>query len=219
VGLAAKWTQKRGVVVIDARNYEANEVLKDGQRVTIRAIRPDDKEHILKAFPEVDKNSLYLRFFKFKKDISDQELRFLTEVDFINHMALVVFAHVNGRDKLIGGGRYIAYGDPVKSHRAEVAFLVHDNYHGQGIATIIMKHLVIIARSHGISEFEADVLPENKSMLAVFSHAGLTMSTSRIDNVIHIVLSLSSDFEHRGAKVPEVGSKQRRKVMGTPDKK
>jgi RimJ/RimL family protein N-acetyltransferase len=186
--------------VIDARNYEVNALLKDGQKVTIRAIRPDDKEHILEAFPELNKNSLYLRFFKFKKDISDEELMFLTEVDFIHHMALVVFTRVNDKDKLIGGGRYITYDDPAKSHRAEVAFLVHDNYHGQGIATIIMKHLVIIARSHGISEFEADVMPENKSMLSVFSHAGLTMSTSRIDNVIHLILSLPSDLNHRGHK-------------------
>jgi RimJ/RimL family protein N-acetyltransferase len=179
--------------MIDARNYDVKEILRDGQSVTIRAIRPDDKALLLEGFHEVSQYSLYLRFFQMKKEMTDQELKFLTEVDFIHHVALVAITDLNGRDKLIGGGRYVAYDDPGKPYRAELAFMVHDKYQGHGIATLIMKHLLVIARDQGISQFEAEVLAENEKMLTVFSHTGLTMSRSRLNEVIHVTLSLSAD--------------------------
>ena len=56
---------------------------------------------------------------------------------------------------------------------AEVALSVEEDYHGQGIATRILNHLVRIAREKGVDQFEAEVLPGNTSMLAVFSRIGL----------------------------------------------
>jgi RimJ/RimL family protein N-acetyltransferase len=179
--------------MIDARSYEANETLRTGQPVTIRAIRPEDGTQILEEFRELDSHSLYMRFFEMKKEISDSELKFFTEVDFINHVALVAVTEVDGKARVIGGGRYFAYDHPAKIRSAEVAFLVHDLYQGQGLATLIMKHLLIIARDSGIAQFEAMVLPRNAKMLSVFSRTGLPTRSSRLDDVIHITLSLSPD--------------------------
>jgi len=181
--------------MIDARNYEAKETLRDGQTVTIRAIRADDKALLLEGFHEVSQYSLDLRFFQMKKEMTNRELKFLTEVDFIHHVALVAVADVNGRDKLIGGGRYVADDDPEKPYRAQLAFMVHDQYQGHGIATLIMKHLLVIARDKGVSQFEAEVLAQNRKMLTVFSHTGLPMSTSHLKDVIHVTLSLITEKE------------------------
>ena len=129
----------------------------------------------------MDQYSRYLRFFKTKSAITDQELKYLTEVDFIDHVALVAVANLDDEAKIIGGGRYFAYDHPAKIRSAEIAFMVHDRYQGQGIATSLLKHLLIIARDGGIAQFEAEVLPENAKMLAVFSRTGLPMSVLRVE--------------------------------------
>ena len=179
--------------MIDPRTYKAIETLRNGQVVTIRAIRPEDRKLLMEAFPEMDQHSLYLRFFSTKNSISEEELKHYTEIDFIDHVALVVVVDLDSKAKIIGGGRYFAYDHPGKIRSAEVAFMVLDRYQGQGIATMIMKHLRMIARENGIAQFEAEVLVENAKMLAVFSRAGLPMSKSRLDEVFHITMALASD--------------------------
>ena len=177
--------------MINAREYKAAETLRSGQMVTIRAIRPEDRTLLLEEFSEIDQYSLYLRFFETKNAITDEELKYFTEVDFVDHVALVVIADIGDKAKIIGGGRYIAYDRPAKVRIAEVAFMVHDRYQGQGVATLLLKHLLLIARDGGIAKFEAEVLPENARMLAVFSRAGLPMSVLRVDDVLRVTLTLS----------------------------
>lgn len=168
------------------------ETLRTGLLITIRAIRPEDGKLILEGFPELDQYSLYLRFFQFKHGITDQEIKYLTEVDFINHVALVAVIDLANQAKVVGGGRYFAHQNAAKVRSAEIAFMVHDQYQGQGIATLIMKHLLIIARADRISQFEAEVLAENAKMLAVFSRSGLPMSvTHGGSGVLNVTLALS----------------------------
>jgi RimJ/RimL family protein N-acetyltransferase len=177
--------------MMDIRNYQVVETLRSGQPITIRAIRPEDGTLIFEGFSELDQHSLYLRFFQFKRTITDQEIKYLTEVDFVDHVALVAVADPIDKAKVIGGGRYFAYQHRAKIRSAEIAFMVHDLYQSQGIATLIMKHLLIIARADRISQFEADVLSENAKMLAVFSRTGLPMSVTRVGGgVLHVTLTL-----------------------------
>jgi hypothetical protein len=61
--------------VIDVRNYSAAETLKDGSPVTVRAIRAQDRQGVLDAFGELDRDSVYTRFFSFKKGLTDAEFR------------------------------------------------------------------------------------------------------------------------------------------------
>jgi RimJ/RimL family protein N-acetyltransferase len=68
---------------------------------------------------------------------------------------------------------------------------VEEDYHGQGIASRILGHLVRIAREKGVSQFEADVLPGNKAMLAVFARSGLPMKKNLEADAFHVSLSLT----------------------------
>ncbi|MCF7733711.1 MAG: GNAT family N-acetyltransferase [Akkermansiaceae bacterium] len=95
-----------------------------------------------------------------------------------------------GRDAIIGGGRYVTFNRPA-GRSAEVAFLVEEDYSGLGIAGRILKHLTRIAREKGISQFEAEVLPRNKAMLAVFRRSALPMKLTPADDTIHVTLSLN----------------------------
>lgn len=76
--------------------------------------------------------------------------------------------------------------------RAEVAFSVDDGHQGQGIASAVIRHLTGIARAAGLSEFRAEVLPENAPMLAVFSRCGLAMRQTREGGVVHVTLALTA---------------------------
>lgn len=174
----------------DLRSYHAVEQLKNGLAVTVRAIRPDDKERLTEAFRNLERESVYTRFFGFKSELTKEELKTATEVDFENVVALVV-TKTDGQDEtIIGSGRYIAGDAPGGQRHAEVAFAVEEDYHGLGIASRILRHLIAIARDKGIAAFEADVLPENKAMLAVFARCGLAMSQSREDGIVHVTFQL-----------------------------
>ena len=84
----------------------------------------------------------------------------MTEVDFIDHVALIAITDLIDNAKTIGDGRYFAYDHPDEARSAEIAFMVLDRYQGQGIATSTIKHLLVIARANRITQFEAEVLPE-----------------------------------------------------------
>ena len=176
--------------MIEANAFEETETLKNGVTVKIRAIRPADKAAITDAFGRLDPESVYTRFFQFKKSLSDQELKETTEVDFENVVALVVTIESEGKETIIGGGRYLAF-DRSGGRSAEIAFMVEDDYKGFGIAGRILKHLARIARGKGVSQFEADVLPQKKAMLAVFSRSGLPIKQAQTEGVVHVTLSLT----------------------------
>ena len=113
------------------------------------------------------------------------------EVDFQKTVALVVTIPARGgEDAIIGAGRYIMYDPTSDLRRAEIAFTVEEDYQGQGIASGILRHLIHIAREKGVLQFEAEVLPENKAMLAVFARCGLPMKKTLEGGTVHVSLSL-----------------------------
>src|SRR5258707_6338166 len=146
-------------------DFSAIEHLRDGREVEIRALRPDDKDDMLAAVGRTGMKSLQRRFFAVKRGFSEKEIAFFMNIDFSNHVALIALADEDGRRVIIGGGRYIV----VEPGRAEIAFVVIDAYQGQGIGTLLMRHLAAIARSAGLKELIAEVLPENMAMRKVFS--------------------------------------------------
>jgi GNAT superfamily N-acetyltransferase len=162
------------------------ERLRNGQTVTLRAIRPDDKERVLKAFHALEAQSVYTRFFSMKRELGAEDLRRLTEVDQVRDVALVATA--GEEETFIGGGRYVSDGAG-----AEVAFTVAEDYKKLGIATRLLRHLAGIARGNGIARFEAYVLPENAAMLGVFERSGLPMTTRREDGQVRVTLRLDAN--------------------------
>lgn len=179
--------------MIDAQDYRVEDRLKNGTAVTIRAIRPDDKARIVEAFGNLDPESIYTRFFRYKSELTDEELKTVTEVDFENTVALVVtIPAAGGEEIIIGAGRYVLYNPQDTLRSAEVAFTVEEDYQGQGIASRIMRHLIHIARETGVVRFEAEVLPKNMAMLAVFERSGLPMKRSFEDGAVHVTLSLAA---------------------------
>jgi RimJ/RimL family protein N-acetyltransferase len=169
-----------------AAEYSAVENLRDGRRVEIRALQPNDRDGLVAAVGRTSSQSLYRRFFGAKRHFTEAETKFFLNVDFVGHVALVAVVEEDGRAAIVGGGRYIA----AKPGQAEVAFAVVDQYQGQGIGAALLRHLVVIARQAGLRELIADVLPDNKAMLTVFEKSGLHLDAKRESRTVHVTLQL-----------------------------
>jgi RimJ/RimL family protein N-acetyltransferase len=171
----------------EAADYSAVEHLRDGRPIEIRALRPDDRAEMLAAVGRTSTQSLQRRFFAPKKGFSEQELAFFLNIDFESHVALVAQIDEDKSPAIVGGGRYIV----VRPGQAEIAFVVVDTYQGQGIGTILMRHLAVLARDAGLNELIAEVLPENTAMLKVFSKFGFRRGPNQEPRVVHLTKPLS----------------------------
>ncbi len=175
----------------DVRSYSVEETLKNGTAVKIRGVRADDKKRISEAFRKLETESIYKRFFQYKKALSDEELKAATEVDFENEIALMVTIGEKESETIIGAGRYVAFDAAGAQRSAEVAFMVEEDYQGLGIASITLRHLAGIAKDKGIAQLHAEVLRENGGMLAVFKRSGFPMKQESAEGVVHVTLSLT----------------------------
>jgi GNAT superfamily N-acetyltransferase len=171
---------------LEAAKYEGMEVLRDGRQFKIRALRPDDRGRLLAAVGRSSAESLYRRFFSPKRGFTEEQIAHFVNVDFVNHVALVAALEEPWRDVIVGGGRYIV----VQPGKAEVAFVVIDDYQGQGLGTALMRHLTLIAREAGLKELIAEVLANNISMLKVFEKSGWPLSTTREAGAVHVSMQL-----------------------------
>jgi len=174
-------------ISLEVAKYEAVETLRDGRRLSVRALKSDDRAGLLSAVSQSSSQSFYRRFFSPKRNFTEDEIAYFTDVDFVGHVALVAELEENDRGVIIGGGRYIL----VEPKKREVAFVVVDRYQEQGVGTALMHHLVAIARHLGLKELTAEVLADNMSMLKVFEKSGLRVKTTRDAGVIHVALGFS----------------------------
>jgi GNAT superfamily N-acetyltransferase len=181
--------RKRTSSLSDTANYSCIESLRDGRRMEIRALRPDDRDELLAAVKRIAAPSLYRRFFGIKRNFTETEIAFFLTVDFVDHVALVSVVDEGGKPTIVGGGRYVM----VEPGKAEVAFAVIDQYQNQGIGAALMRHLGMIARDAGLAELVAEVLPENLPMLKVFEKSGYCSSMKREARVIHVRLQLPQE--------------------------
>jgi RimJ/RimL family protein N-acetyltransferase len=161
--------------------------LRDGRRVLIRAIRPDDRAGLLSAVRRSSEQSRFRRFFSFRNEFSEREIAYFVDVDFVRHVALVALTEAAGTPEIVGGARYIQGG----SGSAELAFAVVDAWQGQGLGAALLRHLARLARAAGLQSLEAEVLPENQPMLKVLQRGGFPVRMERRADAVHVRLDLT----------------------------
>jgi GNAT superfamily N-acetyltransferase len=173
-----------------AGDFVRSETLRNGLAVTIRPLRSDDRQRIAEAIQRLGPESIYTRLFTYRTELTQAGLDRIMSVDPAHAAALVVTAGEGDSETVIGTGRYIESAPGHTERTAEIAFVVEEDYQGLGIAGRLLHHLADVARTRGIVAFEADVLAENKSMLAVFARSGLPMRKERDGGTVHVTLSL-----------------------------
>lgn len=139
--------------------------LRDGTEVVVRPIRTVDKQLLARAMAMLSRESARLRFLAPKSKLSSGELRYLTEIDYIDHYALVAVMADDPR-RLAAVGRWVRATDDPAS--AELAIVVGDSLQGQGLGTALGRALAQAARARGVHRFTALVLAENTAAPKLF---------------------------------------------------
>lgn len=171
-----------GRIVVGPKEVRTTMVLDDGTLISFRAMNPTDEPATRDLFYSLSRETIYYRYMQHLKRIPRKQLRNFVYVDHRNEVAIVGTIPAAHGEEIIAIGRY--YLDQ-KTNRAEVAFVVRDDWQNRGIGTFIMKHLANIAKRNGIAGFTAEVLRDNRPMQAVINHSGFKVRSQLQNGVIH----------------------------------
>jgi RimJ/RimL family protein N-acetyltransferase len=144
--------------------------LRDGRRVRIRPLVPGDREEIARALDRMSSQSLYFRFHRVVKRLSDAELQYLADVDQERHVAWGAIALDEPARPGIGVARFVRDADDPS--RAQVAIGIIDAYHRAGLGRVLLQTLLVTAAQVGVQTLVADVLSANVAALRLFQAAG-----------------------------------------------
>ena len=162
-------------------------LLADGTTIEIRAARPGDFDAVRDMHTKMSPDNLYLRFFSFSTIAAEREAHRVCREPAPDHDALL--ALLDG--EVVGCSSYECADDG--SGSAEVAMAVADEVHSRGVGTLLLEHLISLARSHGVHAFTAETLVENALMLQVFADAGLPVHRTLADGVYDFTFPLPAD--------------------------
>jgi acyl-CoA synthetase (NDP forming)/GNAT superfamily N-acetyltransferase len=168
--------------------WSSTVVLGNGDTALIRPMTPADREPLRDFHARQSRDSQYRRYFSAKPMLSDAELDHFTTLDYRDRVALVA----ERRGDFIGWASYERW--PNRDD-AEAAFQVDDEQQGKGVATLLLEHLAAIARTNGINRFTAEILADNRPMLAVFARAGWPLQRRFDSGVVDVDFSLDDTAE------------------------
>jgi GNAT superfamily N-acetyltransferase len=154
--------------------------------VRIRPITPGDKPDLQAGLQRLSRRSQQLRFLQPKPRFTSAELRYLTEVDGHDHVALVA----EDAHGIAAVGRFVR--DPADPTSAEIAVTVCDDHQGQGLGTLLGLALADEARSVGVQHFTAIMAPDNIVALRLFRRLSLRLRTEIHHGVREMVADLAA---------------------------
>jgi acyl-CoA hydrolase/GNAT superfamily N-acetyltransferase len=171
-----------GRLFVGPEEVRTTTVLDDGTLIGFRAMGPTDEPATRDLFYSLSLETLYYRYMSHLERIPRKQLRNYVYIDHRNEVAIVgTLREAHGEEIIAIGGYYLDQ----KTNRAEVAFIVRDDWQRRGIGSFIMKHLTNIAKRNGIAGFTAEVLTGNKAMQAVIANSNLKVRRSLGDGVFH----------------------------------
>jgi GNAT superfamily N-acetyltransferase len=152
-----------------ARSLAFHGVLRDGRRVRVRPISPGDKGRLVDALLRMSARSRHLRFHQHRMALTDDELRYLTELDYRRHVAWGAMASDEPGRPGVGVARLIR--DP-DGDAAEFSVTVVDAWQGVGLGKLLLQTLMVSAAEYGVTRLVGHVLRENEPALRMFHHVG-----------------------------------------------
>jgi acetyltransferase len=153
--------------------------VKDGWRVFVRPIRPEDEPLIHEFLHHVTSHDLRLRFFAPMKEFSHEFIARLTQLDYARAMAFVAFDEIT--NELLGVVR--VHSDSIYES-GEYAILLRSDLKGRGLGWALMQMIIEYARSEGLKAISGDVLTENTVMLAMCRSLGFEVKSDPTEHDI-----------------------------------
>jgi len=158
-------------------------LLTDGTTLTIRRAGPGDYEAVKRLHEAMSPENLYFRFFSASRVSAEREaLRVCTE----DRPGMVALVGLLG-DELAGVASYELTGDGAAAEvEVEVEVAVADSMHRHGVASLLLEHLVSLARARGVKVLSAEVLAENYAVQHVLSDSGLALIRRTSNGVVEV---------------------------------
>jgi RimJ/RimL family protein N-acetyltransferase len=149
--------------------------LRSGDVVRVRPVRPDDGPALARAYANLGEQSRYRRFFTVMPELPDATLKTAVDVDHVDQEALVAVPLLS--TEIVGECRFIRL--PDQPDTAEVGVTVVDGWQGRGLGPTLLARLSECAAAAGIEYFTAEILAENRTMLALLPDLGQVETESR----------------------------------------
>lgn len=166
--------------------YEKDVLLKDGTRIRIRPILADDSGRCFGLVSSLSTADSRLHFHHFPEETDLAAVNRLCAVDHDNTFALVAEAPGISPD-MVGMARYYRL---LNKDTAEIVIAIEKSFQGKGIGTELLGALAEAARDHGITTFEADVIPDNEAAVAILRKYGFHISSQLRDGINHVTFPI-----------------------------
>jgi acyl-CoA hydrolase/RimJ/RimL family protein N-acetyltransferase len=166
--------------------------LNDGPAITFRTSHPSDKTAIKEMLYSLSDDSIYKRFISHVKQFPFQQIKKFLYIDHRSDEVIVgTIPKKKSGSKIVAVGGY--YLDP-KTNRAEVAFVVRDEWQGRGIGKYMLRLLTTMAKGHGLRGFTAETMVNNMLMRRVFENSGLSVKTTFEDGMIFFQMDFKQNI-------------------------
>jgi GNAT superfamily N-acetyltransferase len=146
--------------------------LEDGKTILVGPVLPEDRERIRIGLTRMSSSSRYLRFFTATPQLTEEQLRYLTELDQVNHVAWAALDPDDPQHPGLGLGRFVRTEE--KGDLAELAMAAIDSYQNRGLGRILLAVLYLRCRQLGVRVLRGLVLPENRFVVRWFRDLGGT---------------------------------------------
>jgi acyl-CoA hydrolase len=153
---------------------EHYDTLHDGTEIFFRPVKPVDEPALAEMLYSLSIDSMEKRYFTHTQKFPHKDVQRLTNLDYNQDHAIVGVVPRHGGEEIVAIAQY--FQNP-KTHVAEVAFIVQDEWQAKGMGTHLLNYLTKIALENGVKSFYATVLPTNKAMLYIFYNSGYEVST------------------------------------------
>jgi acyl-CoA synthetase (NDP forming)/GNAT superfamily N-acetyltransferase len=165
-------------IIPGSADFREFALLRDGESVLLRRATPGDVPAVEELMRRVSRESLRMRFMGAVSSVSRATVEFMCGGEPDDRYSLLAIVAHDSDARVVGLGTYVASG---VGGRAEVAFLVLDEYQGRGVSTLILERLAGIAAGKGFTGFEAEVLSDNQAMIGVFRDSGFEVHQAAVD--------------------------------------
>jgi GNAT superfamily N-acetyltransferase len=158
--------------------------LRDGRRVTLRSVRPRDRDALRAAFNSLSSESRYTRFMSALNELPEGMLDRTVNPQRGRELQLVAVCGEEARQTIVGGARYSA---AAGSKDCEFAVAVADDWQGVGLARQLLEALMRAARARGFERMEGYILASNAPMLGLAKRLGFARVPSPEGPTVHLV--------------------------------
>ncbi len=170
--------------------YETTRTLSDGTKLIFRPIRPSDDKSLRDMFYALSEQSIAFRFFEPFKAFPHKFIQDFTTIDFSKDMAIAAIIKDLGGEQIVGVAHYYKN---ESTNKADISFVVRDDWQAKGIGTLLLEILTDIARKRGLVGFEGKVLEKNQLMLSLFYNSGYKITTKKLDDSYMISFNFNKE--------------------------